>query len=273
MRSERVPANGDPLLSHAVALAINIAFGDEGLLNGTISGRTVDDGPYANYTPRMLLDEAEDALEDEDRSTSKYSDLIDAMTGFNEEAYGCNDEPPTLPECPEGETRNDMGECVPPEEECPEGETRNDMGECVPPEEECPEGETRNDMGECVPVVPEQPDAPDCPAGVGATANDGGSITLSWTAADGATTYNVYRGPNADSMTLVGTTTETSFTDETTEAGNTYTYRVTAVGPGGESEDCGVIEATAIPFFPSFVVGALALVGAVGAYAVVGRKR
>jgi hypothetical protein len=76
-------------------------------------------------------------------------------------------------ECPEGQHRNEAGECVPDEvteqEECPEGQHRNEEGECVPNEateqdEECPEGQHRNEEGECVPNEATEQDE-ECPEG------------------------------------------------------------------------------------------------------------
>jgi hypothetical protein len=75
-------------------------------------------------------------------------------------------------ECPEGQHRNEEGECVPDEiteqeeEPCPEGQHRNDAGECVPNEvteqDECPEGQHLED-GVCVPDEPitEQDECPE----------------------------------------------------------------------------------------------------------------
>lgn len=88
---------GDPLYRHAVALKINIEFGNAGLFpEGTVYDVEVDEpgNDYDGETAQDVLAAAETALEDPDRSTSKYSDLIDAMTGLNEEAYGCKPVPP-----------------------------------------------------------------------------------------------------------------------------------------------------------------------------------
>lgn len=73
--------------------------------------------------------------------------------------------------CPEGEHRNEAGDCVTTEQEeepCAEGEKRNpETGECEPTateqEEPCPEGEKRNEEGDCVPAATEQEGG--CPEG------------------------------------------------------------------------------------------------------------
>jgi hypothetical protein len=113
------------------------------------------------------------------------------------------DEEPAQEPCPEGQHRNDAGECVPDEveeqEECPEGQHMVDgecvddepepveeqldkgceegfhpdpvTGECIPNEplqeqEECPEGQHRDiDTGECVPNVVAEQEQAECPEG------------------------------------------------------------------------------------------------------------
>ena len=52
--------------------------------------------------------------------------------------------------CPEGQVKNDKGDCVPTETPCAEGEERNSAGDCVKTETPCAEGETRNSDGVCV---------------------------------------------------------------------------------------------------------------------------
>ncbi|MDQ0253193.1 fibronectin type 3 domain-containing protein [Evansella vedderi] len=56
------------------------------------------------------------------------------------------------------------------------------------------------------------------------------SVSLSWDSMDAANSYNVYRiAEGEDRFTRVGNTSESSYTDETTELGYTYTYAVTPV--------------------------------------------
>ena len=96
----RAALNGkpaDPLLEHAIALALNLAFGAAGHLDGSLEGVEVEGGDFDGWSAEEVLDEADEALQDPDRSTSKYSELIDALSGLNEERFGCNEAPP----CPE----------------------------------------------------------------------------------------------------------------------------------------------------------------------------
>lgn len=92
--TDLLPAASDPLLNHAVALEINLAFGAAGLLDDTLQGVEVVGGPFDGKTAGEILALAEAALADPSRSTSKYSSLIDAMTGLNEERFGCAAAPP-----------------------------------------------------------------------------------------------------------------------------------------------------------------------------------
>lgn len=99
--------SGRAFKSHAVALEINIEFGDAGLLDGTISDvvvqddpTTTDDDPYVGMDAREILALAEQLLIDETDGELQGHALIDIMANFNEEQYGCHDNPP----CPLGVT-------------------------------------------------------------------------------------------------------------------------------------------------------------------------
>ena len=66
------------------------------------------------------------------------------------------------------------------------------------------------------------------------------SITLAWTAPshDALTSYRIWRGATADSMTVLVQDTAgvaTSYRDATTETDNTYVYAVTALSMDGDS--------------------------------------
>ena len=86
-------------------------------------------------------------------------------------------------------------------------------------------------------------DAPAAPTALSAdetTSKGQTSIVLSWTAPshDDLTGYRIHRGVDADSLTeLVQDTgnTQTSYSDTTTETGNTYVYAVTALSLDGDS--------------------------------------
>lgn len=98
------------------------------------------------------------------------------------------------------------------------------------------------------PVVPPPVAAPAAPAGVIASAAIN-TVQLEWRAATGATSYNVYRygltpqvffntaglTPTTTGVTKIGSSTTTSFQDNTAALGTDYLYVVTAANSGGES--------------------------------------
>jgi len=73
------------------------------------------------------------------------------------------------------------------------------------------------------------------PTGVTATAS-GTQVTVSWTAATNATGYIIYRStsPNG-TYTNIGTSTGTSYTDNSATNGVTYYYKVVSTNGGGNS--------------------------------------
>lgn len=86
------------------------------------------------------------------------------------------------------------------------------------------------------------------PSGLEGTSRDS-EIALSWDAAGGAETYNVYRstssGVDVSASPLDTGISSSEYTDETAENGTKYYYRVTSVNPGGaESEASGEVEKT-----------------------------
>jgi len=84
------------------------------------------------------------------------------------------------------------------------------------------------------PPPPDDPTAPGAPILTGATGGVG-SVTLTWSAptSDGGspiTNYEVWRGPDADSISLLATVgVESSYVDSTVTNGETYWYQVAAV--------------------------------------------
>ena len=90
----------------------------------------------------------------------------------------------------------------------------------------------RSAEASATPSVPTSTSSP--PANLTATAGDT-TATLQWIAADGASSYNVYRGTATGQETLLhaGVTT-TSFSDSGLTNGATYYYRVTSVNAIGE---------------------------------------
>jgi len=78
--------------------------------------------------------------------------------------------------------------------------------------------------------------APSAPTGVSANATSSSSITISWNAVSGATSYTVYRSTSrSGSFSSVGTTSSTSFTNTGLSANTTYYYKVTASNSYGTS--------------------------------------
>jgi fibronectin type 3 domain-containing protein len=78
-------------------------------------------------------------------------------------------------------------------------------------------------------VVPQPPTS----LAIGGTTTT--SLTLVWqlSLSSDVTTYNVYRGANfGGPYTKIGSSTSSTFTDNTYHNGGTYYYVVTAVGPG-----------------------------------------
>jgi fibronectin type 3 domain-containing protein len=75
------------------------------------------------------------------------------------------------------------------------------------------------------------------------------SVNLSWTIpASGVTSYNIYRSTTSgeESLPVLATSTSTSYTDSTVVSApaTTYYYRVTAVGPNGETLGSNEVSAT-----------------------------
>lgn len=118
---------------------------------------------------------------------------------------------------------------------------------------------------------------PPCPLilDVKATSDDGDArITLTWSAVATADAYVVYRASGGSDFEAIGEVAggTMAFVDDDVTVGTTYEYYVTAVIDQVESVSCETVEASAIPFFPGFIAGAIAITGSVGAYAWLRRK-
>jgi len=85
-------------------------------------------------------------------------------------------------------------------------------------------------------------DGPGAPAGLSA-APANGRVTLSWSAASGATGYQVLRSSNGSTQTQVGETSETSLVDTTVTNGVTYQYAVRSTSDVGASDESAPIAA------------------------------
>ena len=80
------------------------------------------------------------------------------------------------------------------------------------------------------------------------------AVALSWTAASGGGTYNIYRGTSAegeDPTPIKTGVLGTSYTDGTVQSGATYFYQVTSVTSSGEAAPAN--EASAIPLPPQLL--------------------
>ena len=85
---------------------------------------------------------------------------------------------------------------------------------------------------------------PAAPAGLTASVGNQ-QVALSWTASNGATSYNVKRGTaNGGPYTTVGTLSGTSYMDSGLTNGTTYYYVVTAVNTEGQSANSNQASAT-----------------------------
>jgi fibronectin type 3 domain-containing protein len=85
---------------------------------------------------------------------------------------------------------------------------------------------------------------PQAPTGL-AAATCSGSVSLTWNASAGATSYRVKRASTSGGpYGLVGSPTPTSFTDNTAANGSTYFYVVSAVNGSGESPNSNEVSAT-----------------------------
>jgi autotransporter-associated beta strand protein len=107
------------------------------------------------------------------------------------------------------------------------------------------QGGTGNDVVLTIPVPP-----PSAPTGLSAAGADG-SVSLSWTASGGATSYTVKRSVSSGSgfAILASGLSDVSFTDTTVVNGTTYFYVVSATNFGGTSADSA--EASARPSAPA----------------------
>jgi fibronectin type 3 domain-containing protein/regulation of enolase protein 1 (concanavalin A-like superfamily) len=85
---------------------------------------------------------------------------------------------------------------------------------------------------------------PPSPGGLAATAGNN-QVALSWSAASGATSYNLKRATVSGGPYLtIASPATTSYTDPTSFNGTTYYYVVSAVNAGGESANSGQVAAT-----------------------------
>ena len=102
---------------------------------------------------------------------------------------------------------------------------------------------------------------------------DPAGVHLDWNDVAQATSYNVYRRTGTSgAFVLLASTTASSHTDATAAVGQSYQYQVTAVSAGGESVASETCTIASVPAFPTLLAGALAAVGAVGAFVALRRR-
>jgi len=105
--------------------------------------------------------------------------------------------------------------------------------------------------------------APVAPTGLTATAGDT-QVSLSWTAASGAASYNVKRATvSGGPYTTVASPSGTSYPNTGLTNGTIYYYVVSAVNAGGESGSSGQVSATPVlPGYQAWLAAYPALTGA-----------
>ncbi|MCR8632216.1 fibronectin type III domain-containing protein [Paenibacillus radicis (ex Xue et al. 2023)] len=98
-----------------------------------------------------------------------------------------------------------------------------------------------------VQAKPVQSPPPLPPTGVKATASDA-KVNVSWSAVNGATSYNVKRSTDGQNFTAVATgVTATNYTNTGLTNGTTYYYVVTAVNIDGESVNSAAVSVAPVP--------------------------
>ncbi|MEO7261619.1 MAG: fibronectin type III domain-containing protein [Jatrophihabitantaceae bacterium] len=103
-------------------------------------------------------------------------------------------------------------------------------------------GYSLNDSGSATCHAPPPPDTtpPSAPTNVSGAAASANQVDLSWSAATdnvAVTNYNVYRGSNGATPSLIATTTSSSasYTDTSVTASTSYTYQVQAADAAGNT--------------------------------------
>ncbi|MCA1596680.1 MAG: hypothetical protein LC772_09695 [Chloroflexi bacterium] len=101
---------------------------------------------------------------------------------------------------------------------------------------------------------------PQAPTGLAAVAAVG-TISLTWTASSGASTYNIKRSTTSGGpYTTLSTTTSTSYVDTSVVALTTYYYVVSGINSGGhEGANSTEVSATALTIAPAAPTGLSAL--------------
>jgi hypothetical protein len=96
-----------------------------------------------------------------------------------------------------------------------------------------------------------------------ATATSTSAASLSWNAASGATSYEIYRASSGGSLGLVTTVGGTTFAESGLQPQRTYLYRVRALGAGGALSWSNIDAVTTIAFVDPLIVPRVTTVKAV----------
>lgn len=88
-------------------------------------------------------------------------------------------------------------------------------------------------------------------------------VQVQWDAVADATSYNIYRSTGSDPFILLATGVTSPYEDTTAAPGQAYTYRLTAVASGVESDPSATCTSVAVPSFPTGLALGLAAAGAV----------
>lgn len=98
------------------------------------------------------------------------------------------------------------------------------------------------------------------PSGVKASAVSATSITVTWTGAEGASSYIIYGGTLSESLAQIGTATTANFSHTGLTAATTYYYAVASVNAGGTSARSTTVSAATGTATPSTPTGLTATV-------------
>jgi len=86
------------------------------------------------------------------------------------------------------------------------------------------------------------------PTNLLATAQNDGSVALTWSPALGATSYNVYRSNDGTTFAPIGSTASTTYSDTSVSPNTSYLYRVRGFNGASESIDSNTDLATTVVF-------------------------
>ena len=108
-----------------------------------------------------------------------------------------------------------------------------------------------NHFSTFAPIVSTDPNAPATPTGFAGSALSTSSNSLSWTAVQAATSYDIYRSATVDgtfarlgSEPTVSSSSTVAYTDAGLSAGTAYFYKITSLNSNGESTSTAALSVT-----------------------------